>query len=95
MLSREEVLDLFFEDLELPDMVKLNLKEILAFKPRRAGFAMTGAPTNINVGRTMRNSYGRRIALKRPKQRELDAIAEEIAMLEATTGAGRGGAPAD
>ena len=42
VLSREEVLDLFFEDLELPDMVKLNLKEIVAFKPRRAGFAMTG-----------------------------------------------------
>ena len=56
-------------------MVKLNLKEILAFKPRRAGFAATGSPTNINVGRTMRNSHGRRIALKRPKREELDAIA--------------------
>ena len=64
VLSREEFLDLFFEDLELPDMVKLNLKEIVAFKPRRAGFTMTGSPTNINVGRTMRNSYGRRIALQ-------------------------------
>ncbi|TIT45568.1 MAG: YeaH/YhbH family protein, partial [Mesorhizobium sp.] len=73
---------LYFEDLELPDMVKLNLKEILAFKPRRAGFAATGSPTNINVGRTMRNSHGRRIALRRPKQGELDAILEEIAMLE-------------
>ncbi|TIT96384.1 MAG: YeaH/YhbH family protein, partial [Mesorhizobium sp.] len=80
---REEVLDLFFEDLELPDMVKLNLKEILAFKPRRAGFAATGSPTNINVGRTMRNSHGRRIALRRPKQEELDAIAEQLAILEA------------
>lgn len=84
VLSREEVLDLFFEDLELPDMVKLNLKEILAFKPRRAGFAATGSPTNINVGRTMRNSHGRRIALRRPKQVELDAILEEIASLEST-----------
>ncbi|MFB9981529.1 YeaH/YhbH family protein [Mesorhizobium kowhaii] len=82
VLSREEVLDLFFEDLELPDMVKLNLKEILAFKPRRAGFAATGSPTNINVGRTMRNSHGRRIALRRPKQAELDAILQEIATLE-------------
>ena len=45
-------------------MVKLNLKEIVAFKPRRAGFTMTGSPTNINVGRTMRNTYGRRIALR-------------------------------
>jgi uncharacterized protein len=83
VLSREEVLDLFFQDLELPDMVKLNLKEILAFKPRRAGFAATGSPTNINVGRTMRNSHGRRIALRRPKQEEVDAIRQEINGLEA------------
>lgn len=83
VLSREEVLDLFFEDLELPDLVKLDLKEASAFKPRRAGYAITGAPTNINVARTMRQSYGRRIALRRPKQHEIDTIAEEIAALEA------------
>ncbi|TPK77363.1 YeaH/YhbH family protein [Mesorhizobium sp. B2-4-15] len=83
VLSREEVLDLFFEDLELPDLVKLNLKQILTFKPKRAGFASSGSPTNINVGRTMRNSHGRRIALRRPKQAQLDAIAMQIAMLEA------------
>jgi len=83
VLSREEVLDLFFEDLELPDMVKLNLKEAVAYKPRRAGFATTGAPTNINIGRTMRNSYGRRIALHRPSKREVERLAEEIAQLEA------------
>ncbi|WEX08784.1 YeaH/YhbH family protein [Chelativorans sp. AA-79] len=83
VLSREEVLDLFFEDLELPDMVKLNLKEAIAYKPRRAGFATTGAPTNINVGRTMRNSYGRRIALHRPRRQEVERLEEEIAGLEA------------
>ncbi|MDX8499479.1 YeaH/YhbH family protein [Mesorhizobium sp. VK4C] len=82
VLSREEVLDLFFEDLELPDLVKLSLKQILSFKPRRAGFTASGAPTNINVGRTMRNSHGRRIALKRPKQEELDAVARQLAELE-------------
>lgn len=83
VLSREEVLDLFFEDLELPDMVKLNLKEIVAFKPRRAGFTVTGAATNINVGRTMRHSHGRRIALKRPKRRDVEAVQQELAALEA------------
>ncbi|AZO12064.1 MULTISPECIES: YeaH/YhbH family protein [unclassified Mesorhizobium] len=82
VLSREEVLDLFFEDLELPDMVKLNLKEIVAYRPRRAGFAATGSPTNINIARTMRNSHGRRIALKRPKQEALDAITLELAALQ-------------
>jgi len=83
VLSREEVLDLFFEDLELPDMVKMNLKEAVAYKPRRAGFATSGSPTNINVGRTMRNSYGRRIALHRPSRQEVERLATEIAMLEA------------
>ncbi len=66
VLSRDEFLDLFFEDLELPDLVKTNLKEVFTTKPQRAGFAVTGAPTNINVLRTMRNSFGRRLALKRP-----------------------------
>ena len=82
VLSREEVLDLFFEDLELPDMVKLNFKEILASKPRRAGFSVSGSPTNISIARTMRNSHGRRIALRRPKREDIDAILRELAGLE-------------
>jgi len=86
VLSREEVLDLFFEDLELPDMVKLSLKEIAAWKPRRAGYSVTGAATNINVARTMRNSYGRRIALKRPRREELERLERELAELEAHGG---------
>ncbi|WP_315925550.1 YeaH/YhbH family protein [Mesorhizobium sp. SP-1A] len=83
VLSREEVLDLFFEDLELPDMVKLNLKEILAFRPRRAGFTVSGSPTNINVGRTMRNSLGRRIALRRPRRAEVEDLQRQLDALEA------------
>ncbi len=83
VLSREEVLDLFFEDLELPDMVKLYLKENARKKPRRAGYSVSGSPANINVGRTMRSSFGRRIALRRPKLEEIEAIADEIAALEA------------
>lgn len=81
-LSREEVLDLFFEDLELPDLVKLNLKEVVTFRPRRAGYTMSGNPTSISVGRTMFNSFGRRIALRRPKQSEIDEIAAELLKLE-------------
>jgi len=82
-LSREEFLDLFFEDLELPDLVKTSLKEVQSFKPRRAGYAMTGTATNINLSRTMRNSFGRRIALRRPRQTEIDAIEREIAEMSA------------
>jgi len=82
VLNREEVLDLFFEDLELPDMVKLHLKEVSAFKSHRAGYTATGTPSNINVRRTMRNSLGRRIALRRPSRNELAEVGQQIAELE-------------
>ncbi len=82
VLSREEVLDLFFEDLELPDLIKLNLKETVTYKPHRVGFTTSGTPSNINIGRTMRNSFGRRIALRRPSETEFQAVADEIAELE-------------
>ena len=82
-LSREEFLDLFFEDLELPNLVKTNLKEMTAFKPRRAGYAVTGTTTNINVLRTMRNSLGRRLAFKRPLLGDVEGLRKEVEELEA------------
>ncbi len=82
-LTREEFLDLFFEDLELPDLVKINLKEVYATKLRHAGISVGGTPTNLNLLRTMRNSYSRRIALKRPGSEAVEAVQKEIFELEA------------
>ncbi len=82
VLSREEFLDLFFEDMELPNLVKRGLKQIQLKRPYRAGFSITGSPSNINVERTMRNALGRRLALKRPSDREIRALQAEIFALE-------------
>ena len=82
-LSREEFLDIYFEDLELPDLVKKDLKEIKSFQYKRAGYSLTGTPNQISVRRTIRNSFGRRIALGRPKIEKVDAIQQEIDELEA------------
>ncbi len=82
-LSREELLDVFFEDLELPDMVKRTLKEVVATEPRRAGISMTGTPGNLNVRRTMRNAFGRRLALRRPSDADVRALRERLFALEA------------
>jgi len=40
------------------------------------------SPTQINLLRTMRNSFGRRLALRRPKLAEIKALEEDIAILE-------------
>jgi len=81
-LTREEFLDLFFEDLELPDLVKKKLSHAQAPELSRAGYAVTGNPANLALVRTMRNSMARRISLKRPKQEVLDALEAEILALQ-------------
>ncbi len=78
-LSKEEFLDLFFEDLELPDLIKRELKETEAFQLARAGFSIAGTPATLNLVRTMRNSLARRISLNRPNPDEVAALEARIA----------------
>jgi uncharacterized sporulation protein YeaH/YhbH (DUF444 family) len=84
VLSREEFLDIFLEDLELPDLIKQKVKQSEAFLLRRAGYSVSGSPANLNLVRTMRNSLSRRIALRRPKSGEMEELEREIAELEAS-----------
>ena len=81
-LSRSEFLDLLFEDLELPDLVKSTLKDIQATKPRRAGHTNAGTTPNLNVARTMRNSIGRRLVLRGPVEHRIREIENELSELE-------------
>ncbi len=84
-LSREEFLDIFFEDLALPNLVKAKLKNLKSPERFRAGFMTDGPPAKMNHVRTMRNSLARRIALRRPSQDEIDQIKREIEELEAAS----------
>lgn len=81
-LTQEEFLDIFFDDLELPNLVKRSLKELKATAYRRAGITIAGSPTNLNLIRTMRNAHGRRLALKRPSTREMNDLKERLFELE-------------
>jgi uncharacterized sporulation protein YeaH/YhbH (DUF444 family) len=81
-LTRDEFLEFFFEDLELPDLIKTSLKETQAVKPHRAGFATSGAANNVNIRRTMINSIGRRRALRRPSRGQIKALKTELETFE-------------
>jgi uncharacterized sporulation protein YeaH/YhbH (DUF444 family) len=83
MLTREEFLELFLDDLELPDLAKRRLATITDPAWRRAGFTSSGSPANLSLTRTLRNSLSRRIALKRPKPEAIAEFEAEIARLEA------------
>ena len=74
MLTREEFLDLFFDDLELPDLAKRRLSKTEHDSPTRAGYAVSGSPSNLALTRTMRLAMARRIALRRPKPDEIERL---------------------
>jgi uncharacterized sporulation protein YeaH/YhbH (DUF444 family) len=82
VLTREEFLSLFLDDLELPDMAKRRLVDGTDPVWHRAGYSVSGSPANLALARTMRNSMSRRIALKRPKPAAVQALEDEIASLE-------------
>jgi uncharacterized sporulation protein YeaH/YhbH (DUF444 family) len=87
VLTREEFLDLFLDDLELPDLAKRRLATVETQGLRRAGYSVTGSPVNLALLRSMRNALSRRIAMRRPKPDELLRLQEEIALLEKEEGA--------
>ena len=83
-LSREEFMNYFFEDLELPNMVKTQLTATTEFKNQRAGYNMSGTPSNIHVLRSLRGALGRRIAVGGSSRKAvLEAENELIELLEA------------
>ena len=81
-LSDEEFLDLFLEDLELPDLVKRQVMGVEEEKPIRAGYTSTGSPASLSIPRTLRNSLSRRMALGRPKPEEVAELEAELDRLE-------------
>jgi len=80
-LTKEEFMQVFFEDLALPHLIRTQLAESPEWKSHRAGFTSDGNPTNLHVVRSMRGAIGRRIAIGAEARRELRACEEELEAL--------------
>ena len=79
VLSRDEFVDLFLDDLELPDLAKRKLAEAESEGLQRAGYSTSGSPANISVSRTVQLAMARRIALRRPRPETIAALEAELA----------------
>jgi len=77
-LSREEFLDVFFDDLALPNLVKTQLAAIPEYRSHRAGFSSDGTPANINIVRSLRGALGRRLAIGSPYSARLREAQDEL-----------------
>jgi uncharacterized sporulation protein YeaH/YhbH (DUF444 family) len=80
-LSKEEFMQVFFEDLALPHLVRTQLAEMPEWKSQRAGFSSDGTPNNLHVVRSMRGAIGRRIAVGAGSRRELREMEAQLLAL--------------
>ncbi len=81
-LSKEEFMQVFFEDLALPHLVRNQLAETPEWKSQRAGFTSDGTPNNLHVVRSLRGAIGRRIAIGAGSRAELRELQRQLDALE-------------
>jgi uncharacterized sporulation protein YeaH/YhbH (DUF444 family) len=80
-LTKEEFMQVFFDDLALPNLTRTQLAEAPEWKSHRAGFTSDGTPNNLHVVRSMRGAIGRRIAIGSNPRRELRHLEAQLESL--------------
>lgn len=81
-VNREEFLEVLFENLALPDLVKTSLINIEEYKMRRAGHTTSGSPANLNIIRSIESSLMRRSALEGSIEDDIEEKKKELRELE-------------
>jgi uncharacterized sporulation protein YeaH/YhbH (DUF444 family) len=79
-LSKEEFMQVFFEGLALPHLLRNQIGETPEWKTHRAGYTKDGTPSNLHIVRSMRHALGRRLSLgagvRHTLEQKLQALAE-------------------
>ena len=94
-LSKEEFMQVFFEDLALPNLARTTLAETPEWKSHRAGFSSDGTPNNLHVVRSLRGAIGRRIAIGSGSRKHLVELEARLAIAQAAAAAGDASALAE
>ena len=81
-ISKDEYLNLLFEDLELPNLEANQLDKLVDYKTVRSGYCAEGNPANIDIVKSLQGSIARRIAMTSSKRKKLKALELELASLE-------------
>ena len=81
-IARDEFLELFFEDCELPNLTHEKYTEKLDNTQQHSGFSPVGNPSQLSVIRSYKQSLGRRWALMRPYKDELEELQAKLEEVE-------------
>lgn len=78
VITSKEYQDLFFADLELPDLVKKAFEKLSEKVYKRDGYQLDGPAGRLNYLQTLKQSIGRRVALRNPRQRVIQEIEQKL-----------------
>jgi uncharacterized protein len=78
VLNQEELLNFIFDDLELPDLIKKQMKDVTKLELKRSGYTNQGNPSQLDIVRSLKNGIGRRIGLLRPKDEDIEQLEKEL-----------------
>ncbi|WP_246065596.1 YeaH/YhbH family protein [Hydrocarboniclastica marina] len=82
-ITQDEFLEFLFDDLALPNLARKKLKDTETFKYVRAGYSTQGTPAKLNVVRSLRGAYGRRLSLGGSRRRKIRELEAQLAELQA------------
>lgn len=75
-ISQKEFLEYFFQELELPDLIKKSLARTKQIGIKKNGFSRYGLPNNLDIKKSLTESIARKIALKGYYDKEIEIIKE-------------------
>jgi uncharacterized sporulation protein YeaH/YhbH (DUF444 family) len=82
VLSKDEFLALFFDDLELPNLERTKFGDVVQEKKHRAGYSKDGTPGNLSAVATIKMSIARRIALRGALGVQIEQLEEQVERAE-------------
>lgn len=81
-ISKDEYLDILFEDLELPNLEKNQIAKVTEWETHRAGYQTAGVPANISIVKSLQQSLARRTAMTAGKKRMMRELEHELERIE-------------
>jgi uncharacterized sporulation protein YeaH/YhbH (DUF444 family) len=77
-LNNEEFLNIFFEDLALPNLVKTQIQKNKQTQWVHAGTSAVGSPTNIHIIQSLKKALSRRISSTQSLRKKIAAFEAEL-----------------
>lgn len=77
-LTKDEFLDIYFSDMELPDFIKQGLKDVTKYIRKKAGYSKDGPAMRLNLKKTFEHAIGRKFGARASLDQDISNIERQV-----------------